>query len=372
MKKILVCGNYGIGNIGDEAILGGMIRIIESAVPKADIVVCSANKRQTAENFKVKAIDYYPSGIRSTFKFWLGGGFINYFRELKSADLFILGGGGLFTDEKPRAVWIWWLQAKIAKLFGKKLVCFGQSVGPLKTNFGKKFSGKVFKMAEKNIVRDGKSQKMLEEMGAKNAQTLTDLAFALAYDQDSFHNQSDFIVLSLRDWIKGDEEKIYQELAIFVEYIWAKYQLKTVFIPFQLEQDDDLKCFNKLSKYVDVNCPMEIYQGGHNVQSVIDFMARARFIVGMRLHSIILSIIVKRPFLALSYSSKVKDFLESVGMNAWIDYEEITADSLKTEFEKNYLDKNIPAQLEKIKMQKTYQVFEYEKVLQEVLQINKA
>lgn len=372
MKKIIVCGNYGIGNLGDEAILGGMIRIIESAIPSVEIVVCSANKAQTEKDYKVKAIDYYPTGFRSTFKFWLGGKFLNYFKELKSADLFILGGGGLFTDEKPRAVWIWWMQAKMAKILGKKVICLGQSVGPLNTAFGKKFSKKVFKIAEKNIVRDEKSAELLKEMGILNAESLTDLAFALAYDQASFHNQSDFIVLSLREWIKGEEEIIYQELANFIEYIWKKYQLKTIFIPFQLEQDDDLKCFNKLSKYVDINCPMEIYQGGHKVGAVIDFMARARFIVGMRLHSIILSIIVKRPFLALSYSSKVRDFLAGVGLSAWINYEEITAEKMKDHFEKIYKDESLSAKLEKIKIQKAYQVFEYEKVLKEILPIKSA
>jgi polysaccharide pyruvyl transferase CsaB len=369
MKKIIICGNYGIGNLGDEAILGGMIRIIDSASRGSEIVVCSANPKQTAKDFKVKSIDFFPTGIRSSLKFWLGGKFINYFKELRGAHLFILGGGGLFTDEKPRAIWIWWMQAKIARLMGKKVICFGQSVGPLKTKFGKKVSKKVFIKAEKNIVRDENSAKLLNELGVRNVSTLTDLAFALAYDNNSFHNKSDFVVLSLREWIRGDEEKIYVELAKFIEFLWNKYQLKTVFIPFQMEQDDDLKCFNKLSKYVNVNCPMEIYQGEHRVEAVIDYMARARFILGMRLHSIILSIIVKRPFLALSYSTKVADFLKSVGMDNWVEYEQIEAEILEKSFEKIYLDEKIQLKLEKIKMQKTYQVFEYEKALKEVLDI---
>jgi polysaccharide pyruvyl transferase WcaK-like protein len=35
MKKVLICGNYGATNIGDEAILDGIILLVRLADPDA-------------------------------------------------------------------------------------------------------------------------------------------------------------------------------------------------------------------------------------------------------------------------------------------------------------------------------------------------
>ena len=83
---VLISGYYGFGNLGDEAILEEAIKEISQFVDKQQIVVLSANPKQTQECFQVRAIKR------------------DDFRELTvllpQARLFVSGGGGLFQDTK--------------------------------------------------------------------------------------------------------------------------------------------------------------------------------------------------------------------------------------------------------------------------------
>lgn len=66
-KQIVVCGNYGASNLGDEAILGGLINLIKSTWPHSEITVMSARPRQTSRYFQVSSIMPFPAGLRSFF-----------------------------------------------------------------------------------------------------------------------------------------------------------------------------------------------------------------------------------------------------------------------------------------------------------------
>jgi polysaccharide pyruvyl transferase WcaK-like protein len=58
-------------------------------------------------------------------------------------------------------------------------------------------------------------------------------------------------------------------------------------------------------------------------------------VVGMRLHSLIFSTIAQTPFLALSYSSKVRNFAREAGMEDYtLDWATLELPSLKANFER--------------------------------------
>ena len=99
-KQILVCGNYGAGNLGDEAILDGLLKLISSTWPQAKVTVQSAKPNSTHRVHKVDSVYFFPAGVKSCFKFWFSTRCLNTIRALSKTDLVILGGGGLFSDEK--------------------------------------------------------------------------------------------------------------------------------------------------------------------------------------------------------------------------------------------------------------------------------
>ena len=83
-KRIVVCGSYGRGNAGDDAILKAVVRGIYEVEPSAEVCVMSKNPKQTSVRYNVRSI--YTFNI---FKMLC---------EMKKACLYINGGGSLIQD----------------------------------------------------------------------------------------------------------------------------------------------------------------------------------------------------------------------------------------------------------------------------------
>ncbi|MBD3360226.1 polysaccharide pyruvyl transferase CsaB, partial [Candidatus Peregrinibacteria bacterium] len=53
--KIVIAGNYGAGNLGDEMILEGMIKIIKSSSPDSEITALSASPEETSKKHNINS-----------------------------------------------------------------------------------------------------------------------------------------------------------------------------------------------------------------------------------------------------------------------------------------------------------------------------
>jgi len=138
----LLVGNYGVGNLGDEALkeyflkrFGGIDWKVVSARPKKE------------------EIPRFPLGVRSFFKPWW-----RTVKELKKSDGIVFGGGSLFTDIESRmACILWWCHAFVAWVFKKPIYLAFQGIGPFKTCIGEKLTRWVVNRAEYISVRDYRS-----------------------------------------------------------------------------------------------------------------------------------------------------------------------------------------------------------------------
>lgn len=329
-KRIVICGNYGATNLGDEAILDGIISLVRRASPDADIAVMSANPEETAAMHGVESVDLFPAGVRSMARGLFGGGIGKTIDAIKKADLFILGGGGLFSDERPMAIVIWSLQARIARMFlspGKgKIFCLGQSVGPLGTFFGRRVTTSVFNHTAAVTVRDDASLALLQNMGIMGVQSLADPAFALSVNEPPDEKPEPYVVITARPWIKirtnhqsaSAPNDVSKKIAQFIDWLWQEKGLKSVLIPFQLAVDNDVEVLNKIVAQVHNKDAVEIFEYSRDFRKTVELIERATAVVGMRLHSLIFSTMCARPFVALSYSKKVRDFAAQVGMEEFV------------------------------------------------------
>jgi len=179
-EKIVVCGHYGSTNIGDFAIGLSIVQQLKKAKPNADVTFLSYNPKNTVEHMDVKANYLLPLGLRSLFRGIFKGELWKTLKVIKNCDKFILGGGGLFTDEKIFAVFLWGLHAFCAYRYKKPVYMIGQSVGPLKTKIGKWIVKKSFLKAKMIVVRDNNSKNLLNDLGIKHEiQVIPDLVFGL-------------------------------------------------------------------------------------------------------------------------------------------------------------------------------------------------
>jgi hypothetical protein len=150
MKKALLIGNYGIGNLGDEALKNFFL----TSSLNVDWTVLSSNPSSGNE------VPRLPTGLRSFLRF-------NYLKTLKvfiSAEVAIFGGGTLFTDTESRwAGFIWWIHACWCYVLGIPYILAFQGFGPFKPGFGTSFAKWSVKRAALVIVRDVQSFKRVKE-----------------------------------------------------------------------------------------------------------------------------------------------------------------------------------------------------------------
>ncbi len=315
--KILICGNYGAVNIGDEAILEGILMLLRNVAPHAEITVMSADPEHTTFHHKVESVAHFPAGPRSLWKGLRNKTLGKTWQKMRETDLFILGGGGLFNDDRMLAIVIWSLQAHVALFLGKPLICLGQSIGPLKTFFGRHMTKSVYSRARLATVRDSRSAQILQELNLPAPFVLADPAFCL-HTQETSRNSEKYVVLSFRPSKRVKPEVLSQHCARFIDWLWQKYGLKSILIPFQITWDNDSLMLNRISEQVSHQEAVEVMSFSDDYKKVMDIIGNAYAVVGMRLHSLIFSVLSEKPFLALSYSNKVEQFIQDIEMEEFL------------------------------------------------------
>jgi len=132
--RYLLVGNYGVGNLGDEALKEYFL----TAFPEVEWVIVGVD------------VPRLPLGLRSLFRPWW-----KTIRALRQSDGVVFGGGSLFTDvESVFACLLWWWHAIIARLFGKPVLLAFQGIGPFRTRLGEWCARSVVRRAEHLSVRD--------------------------------------------------------------------------------------------------------------------------------------------------------------------------------------------------------------------------
>jgi polysaccharide pyruvyl transferase WcaK-like protein len=201
----------------------------------------------------------------------------------------------------------------------------GQSVGPLNSWIGKWVARKVFSKAFFISVRDNESKKVLRKIGVKNEISVsTDAIFGLKIDQNLVNQEMNkkciqngfegYFVFSIRPWGKKTEY-LYKYIVQSAMQISAKYKLQPVFVPFQLIKENDQAILNKIIDQNGLGSQIEVRKFTENIFEVISLISGAKFTLGVRLHSLLFSIISGTPFIGLSYSPKVKNFMENDSIN---------------------------------------------------------
>ncbi len=278
--KIVVCGNYGAGNLGDEMILEGLLALLKDVYQNPEITVPG------------KDLPKFPSGFRSFFK-----SFKNTREAVKNCDLFILGGGGLFAGPESRANLIWGIQALWAYHYKKTVIMLGQSVGPTTSNFIKK----IFEKAALVAVRDTDSKTNLQHLGiTKEIYVTPDLAFYTTTQIPQTRSKE--MLVALRQMPSFPQDFI-SNIANFLDT--------------RISEGWSVKIcnFQKNSDEIIHNALLSQMKNASSVTFLDDLKNfNSSFILGMRLHSIIFALKTKTPFLAINYAPKVAGILKDLGL----------------------------------------------------------
>ncbi len=337
MPTIVIGGYYGAGNVGDEAILYAILHDLRSYDPSLNFIVLSHDPKKTCAEHGVVSI------------FWED---INALLEAAlRCDLIILGGGGIFHDywgidpDKYLRRGFWDITAfgslpLLAKLLNIPCAIMAVGVGPFKSDWGCEHTRLAFERSQIATIRDTESMDYLRKTGIQLegqdspiVSVFPDIVFGLEsrssdkYDVEelledkySIGKDTPLLGISLRYWESETplKERLTSIAQGVIQFLKENPQVHVVTIPFQVlnatPHTDDSIVLRELAEII--NMPDRVHLINisitpHFAQALI---GRCRAILGMRFHSVVMSINTGTPIVAISYAPKVQSIMESIGL----------------------------------------------------------
>lgn len=309
---ISILGSYGAGNLGDEAILLGIMK----RFPDAKFVVFSHNPKLTLQIHPgVIARPLLPAGIRSYLKQFLNGDLRLSLAYLKKSDRILIGGGGIFYDSRfsrgRNPVKVWWNRVRLLRFMRLpyELYCIG--VSKLKKNSSKTRMKLICDFAEKLCVRDKLSSQHLKDLGVdKIIQVLADPAYELKAPLKSSRENIFQVGIALRKWPKL--KRIFHQVREELEHVQDQTNLQILLIPMSLGLDDDRKILRKfqqtLPPKLQACCTMLACS---TPEQALEIISNLDLLIAMRLHALLFAKLAKVPSFPIHYDEKVQAVLNT-------------------------------------------------------------
>ncbi|MEU8313111.1 polysaccharide pyruvyl transferase family protein [Micromonospora sp. NPDC048169] len=307
-----VLGSYGGRNLGDEAILTGLLDDLRRHEPNARIIVFSRNPAHTAlAHPEVEAVP------------WEGVSRVDSSPVLNQLDLLILGGGGILYDKEARR---YLRVVRVAQERGLPLLTYAVGVGPLTDTLDSGMVRETLAQAVEVTVRDQESRMVLEEAGLVNPITVTaDPAFLL--EPEEFPQQwlrdegvpagSRLVGLSVREPGRAaerlDVDGYHRLLAQIGDFLVHRIDAYVLFVPMER---DDIRHSHGVLSHMTAADRGRILHGDYRPAQILGLMRHFDLAVGMRLHFLIFAAMMGTPFLPLPYAGKVFDLAQRLGVPA--------------------------------------------------------
>ncbi|MBL1210309.1 polysaccharide pyruvyl transferase CsaB, partial [Geminocystis sp. GBBB08] len=296
MKKAIICGYYGQGNAGDEALLVCVLeRLPNSFIP----IVLSGNPSKTHKNYGV--ISYSRLEI------------IKQILTLGKKDLFIWGGGSLIQDVTSLKSPLFYLGLMIlAQLKGLKTIAYAQGIGPLKTSFIRWLTKQVLKKCHGVSVRDKESGKLLKKWGIKYliaADPVWALSSKITENLELLPKPR--IAVNLRSHHSLTTERIKIIIKALIE-LRNETKANIILVPFQ--ESKDLKICQEIGDKLEINYQIIMIE---NPQELKGLFQKVNLLIGMRLHSLIMAKSEKCNCFALSYDPKVTNLMVETNIEGY-------------------------------------------------------
>lgn len=337
-ESVVIIGNYGFGNLGDEAMLTGLLNRLRKDMSNADFTVFSYDPEETKKVYNVSAC--YLMSFRVLL-------------ELMKADVVIIGSGSLLNTRfgylKNRMSRYVIISALVAELFKKKVVFYAIGIETFDP-ITRIVLPIIMKWADKISVRTPHSKSVLKALGVrKNIHVTPDPSLELDPIKDEKAqrilreegvNLDKFLVgLNLR-YIghKHTDKRLMRVITRFVDWLVGAYDAEIVFIPLSRDKHRHLEFdpffAEEVYKLVKYKERMKILKKHYTPQETMGIIGQMSLLIGTRLHSQIFAYKLGIPLIGIVYSGKNTAFLEMIGQRDGIEFSEVSFEKLREMVEK--------------------------------------
>ncbi|MGB4595298.1 MAG: polysaccharide pyruvyl transferase family protein [Anaerolineaceae bacterium] len=322
---ITIFGGDSWVNRGDEAILMGTIKLLQSIEVKPSIHILTGNCKKTQDAFpNCEAVNR--------------NNILSIIVSFKKSDLIIWGGGHLLQNSSSKVflihqMFILWL----AILLKKKIMSFCIGAERISGRFGMWLARVTLNHVDVITVRDSFSKKVVEDLGIiKTPILIPDPALLIEPDDMRFSDKEQrlYFIVSVRQWFDYRSSwfpvswrrsinisvkntrfiNLIETISKGCDLIIEKYKLQAMFIsmyPGHGQADENVAklIIEKMqhSEMAFVCSPDQEFMSFHH------FLSSAKFLIGMRMHATMLAATANTPIIGIYYQNKGREFLEYVG-----------------------------------------------------------
>ena len=291
--RAVLCGYYGMGNGGDEALLATLLQMLP---PHVTPVVLSGNPLETARRYGVEAVPRKAAGP--------------VIQALRGADVLIWGGGSLLQDATSLQNSIYYSGLMVlARWLGLKTLAWGQGIGPLNHVLSRQLGRFALQGCNAISVRDSGSAAWLKQWKLSGLQA-PDPVWAL--DTESVQGLWDLpaprVAVALRPHPGLTEARLDQ-----VTQALAAFQAATntciLLVPFQPSKD------LPIAEYLQsqLSGPNKIYVLD-NPRQLKGLFRGVEMTIGMRFHALIMAAAEGCRCFAISYDPKVSYLMTDLNL----------------------------------------------------------
>lgn len=350
--KILIPNAASPLNVGDLMILKSMLGLIKKEYTLKNLIVHSFDPVQLSNKIKIPcrgSLSYYL-GFEEKSQLIRIKRFIQLFlciwklklfpgltlnpqnalesiiSDYKNADIILLSGGGYFRSQKGMlqslSLILEILPLRLAIILKKKTIVYPISFGPFAYLWQEKYVAHLLKKADVVMLREGISYNKLLEYNLDNMVLTSDLALLNSpnFAQRSKPNEIGF---TIRTWLTPQkQEEFNKSMASSILKFSKKHDMKVrpiVQVSASRYNDNDTGVTDKICRMlkkerVTVLSPRVVSESS----SPEKVYKNLSFLIGMRLHSVLIAATQGVASCAIEYEHKTKGILSDLGMDKFI------------------------------------------------------
>ncbi len=300
IMRAVLCGYYGMGNGGDEALLATLLQMLPAQVTP---VVLSGNPAETRDRFQVEAVP------RKSMPAVLAA--------LRHADAFIWGGGSLMQDASSALNPVYYGGLMLlAQAMGLKTIAWAQGIGPLYQPFSQWLTRRALNQCTQVSVRDRNSEALLGQWH-RPCLLAPDPVWGLdsAPVEGLWDLPAPRVAVALRPHVQLTQAKL-ERLAQALANFQKATGVCIVLVPFQPVKDLAIAQFIASHLTEQKSGPFHIYSLTQP-QQLKGLFRGVEMTIGMRFHALVMSAAEGCRSFALSYDPKVDALADSLSLPGW-------------------------------------------------------
>ncbi len=348
--KILIPNGSSATNVGDQAILIGLLGVLKNKYTNANLQV------HAIDSFSYAGIidERLDETLYSWAVFENQNTFVRIFRcaqlllayvlyrygivmvpiqkhlrklldDYRLSELIVFTGGGFWRAKKGLTqalnLGMHVLMLKFAKLWGSRVIVAPVSFGPFAYSWQERWvANTLHECAEAVFIRESISFEKLGHYPHSNMILTSDLAFVLEPPHVDVGSHSKLVIgFTLRDWLAKDKQnKFENELITVLIDAAAKYNASIL----PIAQVDSLK-FGDVDKAIAERVSAELRAARvevlplatpNTIWEAMQIYAQVDVLIGMRMHSNILAALVNTPFVPIAYEYKTQGIAAQLGV----------------------------------------------------------